>query len=265
MRSISTPLGIFCLLVTLITSVNAKDGEPENTHPLSAKKRAAYTSQFNTIVTVMTKKIAEDSTQVQSYSQRADALFFLGKFKEAVADYEKMVKLDPKLNDSHWRRGIAYFYARQYKQAAHQFEIYNSFDNVDRENGIWRFFSQGRAYGIKKARKGLLKYKKDDREPFPDVYRLFSQRITGDAILKKISAAKISDNDREKRFFYAQLYIGLNHALHDRNKLAIKHLREAVKNTWGPKAGFGPHYMWQVGRLHYELLTMKKKSIKTKK
>jgi lipoprotein NlpI len=265
MRLISTPLGILCLIATLITSVNAAENKPEKPHPLPAEKRAAYTSQFNTIVTVMTKKITTDPTQVQSYSQRADAYFFLGKFKEAVADYEKMVKLDPKLNASHWRRGIAYFYATQFKQASHQFEIYNSFDNVDRENGIWRFFSQGRAYGIKKARKGLLKYKKDDREPFPDVYRLFSQGITGDAILKKITAAKISDDEREKRFFYAQLYIGLNHALNDRNKLAIKHLREAVKNTWGPKAGYGPHYMWQVGRLHYELLTAKKKSIKTKK
>ena len=104
-----------------------------------------------------------------------------------------MVELDPKIAPSHWRRGIAYFYAKKYKQAANQFEIYHTFDDVDRENGIWRFFSQAKAYGLKKAREGLLKYEKDDREPFPDVYRLFAEEITPEQILDRIRDAKITD------------------------------------------------------------------------
>lgn len=238
----------------------------EKAHPLSEKQRAASRATLEKVVKQSTAAIAAAPSKVAGYSRRGDALFFLGRFKEAVADYDKMVELDAALEKPHWRRGIAWFYAKQYKQAAHQFEIYNSFDNVDRENGIWRFFSQARAYDIKTARKGLLKYKKDDREPFPDVYKLFSEELTGKPILKKINAAKISDTEREKRLFYAQLYIGLNHALHDRDEKAVNHLRAAVANTWGPKAGYGPHYMWQVGRLHYELLTEKlnKKSKKTK-
>ncbi len=171
-----------------------------------------------------------------------------------MADYEKMVELDPKTAPSHWRRGIAYFYAKKYKEAAHQFEIYHTFDNVDRENGIWRFFSQTKADGLKTAKAGLLKYEKDDREPFPDVYRLFAEEITPDQILARISQAKISPEERQKREFYAQLYIGLNHALHNRNKLAQKHLAEAIKNPWPKNAGYGPKYMWQVGRVQYDLL-----------
>ncbi len=97
------------------------------------------------------------------------------------------------------------------------------------------------------------------------MYRLFSNDTTGAAILKKIAAAKIGNNEREKRLFYAHLYVGLNHALHDRDKRAIKHLREAVANKWGPKAGYGPHWMWQVGRLHYELLMKKSKQSNHKK
>ncbi len=173
---------------------------------------------------------------------------------ERVADYEKMVELDPKLATSHWRRGIAYFYAKQYKDAANQFEIYHSFDDVDRENGIWRFFSQTKAYGLEKAKEGLLKYEKDDREPFPDVYRLFAEQITPEQILDRIAKADIDDEEREKREFYAHLYIGLNHAIQNRKEPARKHLAEAVKNKWGRKAGYGPHYMWQVGRVHYDLL-----------
>ena len=191
-------------------------------------------------------------------SARGDAHFKLGEFAQAVAEYEKMVEQDPSLEKSHWRRGIAYFYAGRYDKAAHQFEIYNTFDNVDRENGIWRYFSQFKAHGKEKAREGLLKYAKDDREPFPDVYQLFEGKKTPEQILTKIKEAQLGDEDREMRSFYAHLYIGLNFAVEGKPEEAKPHLRKAVDNKWGPKSGFGPNYMWHVGRLHFDLLTAKK-------
>ena len=98
-------------------------------------------------------------------------------------------------------------------------------------------------------------YEKDDRQPFPDVYRLFAGEIEPAGILQRIDDAEISDGEREKRLFYAQLYIGLNYAVEGEEELAREHLREAVANEWGRAAGGGPSYMWQVGRLHFELLT----------
>src|SRR6185295_12287929 len=109
-------------------------------------------------------------------------------------------------------------------------------------------FSQRRAFGKEKAQEGLLKYEKDDREPFPDVYQLFQGKRTPEEILAKIGAAKIDDDERESRLFYAHLYIGLNFAVEDKPDAAIPQLRKAVANTWGPKAGYGPSYMWHVGR-----------------
>src|SRR5204862_70271 len=112
------------------------------------------------------------------YSLRGDAFFKRGQFAKAAADYNKMVEIDKALDTGHWRRGIAWFYAGDYPKAAGQFEAYHSFDNVDRENGIWRYFSQAKAFGIPKAREGLLKYAKDDREPFPGLYQLFEGKTT---------------------------------------------------------------------------------------
>ena len=222
--------------------------------PLSETEKAEFSTKFQEAIAKTTKQIAESPEKTSLYSERGDARFFAGNFKGAVEDYEKMVVQNPKLASSHWRRGIAYFYAEEYKKAAGQFEIYHTFDDVDRENGIWRFFSQTKAYDLKKAREGLLKYEKDDREPFPDVYRLFAEEITPEQILKKIADAELSTTERQKREFYAHLYIGLNHALHDRDDLARKHLAEAVKNKWPREAGYGPNYMWHVGRVHYDLL-----------
>ncbi len=222
--------------------------------PLSEAERSALTTRFQDVIEETTAEIVSSPGKISLYSARGDARFFSGDFEGAVADYEMMVRLDPQSEMSHWRRGIAYFYAKNYEKAARQFEIYHTYDDVDRENGIWRFFSQTKAYGLEKAREGLLKYKKDDREPFPDVYRLFAGDITPEGILERIGSAEISANEREKREFYAHLYIGLNHALHNRNDLARTHLAEAVKNNWGQAGSYGPHYMWQVGRVQYELL-----------
>jgi outer membrane protein assembly factor BamB len=188
------------------------------------------------------------------FSRRGDARFFKGEVGGALADYDRMVELEPGLLAQHWRRGIAAFYAGDYEKAAKQFEAYDSYDDVDRENGIWRYFSQVKAYGAAKAKEGLLKYKKDDREPFPSVYAMFEGRTTPEAILAGIAAAAIDDEEREKRLFYAELYIGLNLAVEGKAEAARPHLRKAVENRWGPKAGYGPAYMWHVGRLQAERL-----------
>ena len=175
---------------------------------------------------------------------------FLGKFAEAEADYKKMSALKPDLDASHWRLGIAMYFAQHPEDAAAQFDRYHSFDNVDRENGIWRYLSHRAAFGKEKAREQLLKYEKDDRPPFREVYQLFEGTMTADQVLQSISP-DLPESSRRSRLFYAHLYVGLNDAVEDKPEAALKALREAVKNEWPREAGFGPDYMWHVGRLEY--------------
>lgn len=243
-----------CLTAAFLTLGLSCLGDDQPAAPLSAERSAELTKSFEKNRDDATKAIEANPTNMGAYSKRGDAYFFLGKFAESVADYDQMLKIDDSEANSHWRRGIALFYAGKYKDAATQFESYHSFDQVDRENGIWRYFSQYKAYGKEKAREGLLKYEKDDREPFPSVYKLFAGMMKPDEILEKIEKAEISADEREKRLFYAHLYIGLNHAVEGDAAAAQRHLRLSTLNKWGPVAGFGPNYMWHVGRLHEELL-----------
>jgi lipoprotein NlpI len=191
-----------------------------------------------------------DADPVGKYSRRGDLHMFLGKFAEAEADYKKMSELKPDLDASHWRLGIAMYLAGHPEDAAAQFDRYHSFDNVDRENGIWRYLSHRAAFGKEKAREQLLKYEKDDRPPFREVYQLFEGTMTADQVLQSISP-DLPESSRQSRLFYAQLYVGLNEAAEDKPDAALKALREAVKNEWPREAGFGPNYMWHVGRLQY--------------
>ncbi len=223
-------------------------------HPLPAAERSRLKESFDEAVARWTKAVEADPKSVEAYSRRGDARFFRGDFADSVSDYDKMVELDAEQAAQHWRRGIAFFYAGQHAKAAAQFEAYHTHDDVDRENGIWSFLSQAKAHGLEKARQGLLKYKKDDREPFPAVYQLFAGTTTPEKILEQIKSAAIDDAERDKRLFYAHLYIGLDFAVEGKVDAAEAHLRQAVANAWPRKAGFGPNYMWHVGRLHYELL-----------
>lgn len=222
--------------------------------PLPPERVERMQKSFEKSAQELSDQIKNQPKEIDLYSQRGDALFFQGKFAAAVADYNHMVELDDKLETAHWRRGIAWFYAEDYEQAAHQFEIYHTFDQVDRENGIWRYLSQVKALGREQARQGLLKYAKDDREPFPSVYKLFAGDITPEEILNGINGAELTKEDRAKRLFYAELYIGLNYFVDDEPELAQTHLAAAVKNEWARKAGYGPNYMWHVGRLQEQIL-----------
>ncbi|MCA9075186.1 MAG: hypothetical protein KDA93_09140 [Planctomycetaceae bacterium] len=234
------------LTVTLLTITSVR---------LNADERTFEPSRWQARVASLTKSLEAAPDDVDLLSSRGDAYFFLGQFDASAGDYDRMVQLDESRDASHWRRGIAWFYAGEFEKAAGQFERYHSFDNVDRENGIWRYLCQVKAHGVETAEQGLLKYEKDDREPFGDVYRLFSGDIAPETILTRIKMADIADGEREKRLFYANLYIGLWHAVHDRPGEAQPFLHNAVNNTWAPTAGYGPHYMWHVGRVHHNLIS----------
>lgn len=252
-RLVAIVVALFLVAVKSGLADESKLAEP----PLTVEQQTTLTKAFEKSLVEAAKLVEDDSKNTNAYSRRGDAYFFLGRFDEAVADYDQMAKLDESLANSHWRRGIALFYAGRFKDAAAQFESYHSFDQVDRENGIWRYLSQHKAYGQKKAREGLLKYEKDDREPFPSVYKLFAGTMTPQQILDAIDKAEISKDEREKRLFYAYLYIGLNYAVEGDDAAAQRHLRLSTLNKWGPSVGYGPSYMWQVGRLHEELLRTK--------
>ena len=195
---------------------------------------------------------------VDQYSERGDLHMFLGEFEEAEFDYLQMVKLKPELDVSHWRLGIAMFFANHPKKAAEQFDRYNSFDNIDRENGIWRYLSHYRAFGKEEAKRQLLRYEKDDRPPFKEVYRLFDGTLSASDVLQAIPA-DLQEGSRDSRLFYSYLYIGMNEVVEGQVEDAKASLLNATLNTWPRKAGFGPNYMWHIGRLQYiELIKVSK-------
>jgi formylglycine-generating enzyme required for sulfatase activity len=220
-------------------------------------------AELRETVARLSREIEARPAEVKAYSARGDAYFFLGDAARAAADYDRMIALDATQGPPHWRRGIALFYAGRYAEAARQFEQFHTVDAVDRENGIWRFLSQAREQGVARARANLLKYDRADREPFPAIYRMIGGEIGADAVAAAIESAAIDESERVKRRFYAHLYVGLLRAVEDRPAEALEPLRRAAANPWPERAGFGPHYMRHVARVHAERLEEQLRLLKT--
>ena len=189
---------------------------------------------------------------VREFSRRGDARLFLGKAKESVADFEKMIALDPSQDAPHWRLGIAYYFSGDFAKSAKQFEKYHAYDDHDRENGVWKFFAQARAESIEKARAEMLIYKRFDREPFPAVYEMLEGKKTTAEVLAELEKKGLKDHLLV--MFFAHYYIGWYEQLLGNKEAAKQHLAEAVTLSQKAAASGGPGYMGQVARLHYEAL-----------
>ncbi len=227
------------------------NGQAVEQHPLSPDEREAIREKFEAVLQNSPVPVTGTADATQVHSRRGDALFFLRRYQQSVAEYQAMTELDPSLDASHWRLGIALFFADEPAKAAAQFEKYHSFDNVDRENGIWRYLSQCKATDAQIAKKELLRYDKDDREPFPAVYKLFDGSLSPEAALRTIPG-DLPAIELDKRLFYTELYIGVHAAAQGKHAEAKKFLSLAVSRKWPRDSGFGPNYMWHVARVQLE-------------
>lgn len=238
--------GLFCLLASAALAT-----EP----PIAAPERARMLAEFTAQLAPLDHAIAAGPPGVMLHSRRGDCHLFLGQFAAAVADFEKMIALDPRQDAPHWRLGIAYYFTGQFAKAAKQFEKYHAYDGGDRENGLWKFFGDAKVTGLEPARRAMLVYTRFDREPFPGLYELFAGKKTTDALFADLKARQLDANP--KVMFFANYYGGLNEEFLGRRERALTLLRAAVASPWRLTEG-GPAYMWQVARLHYELLAAAK-------
>lgn len=226
------------------------------TPALPAAARGTMIAGFERTLAQTSAALAKTPDSVQLYSERGDSHLFLGHFKEAVADFEKMIALDPGKDASHWRLGIAYYFSAEFAKSARQFAKYHAYDGRDRENGIWKFLAQAKIDGIEKALREMLPYARFDREPFPILYEMFAGNKTGEEVLADTERKGLKGNTLVQ--FFAHYYVGLNEELLGRRESAQTHLREAVRLFSEPDISGGPGYMWQVARLHYEALVNSK-------
>jgi len=197
------------------------------------------------------RAIELDPKEAAAYDLRGSEQFKLGRLTESLADFDRFLKLKPDASAGHWKRGITLYYLGKYDEGRKQFEGYEKVDINDVENAVWHFLCVARKDGVAKARASLLKIGKDQRVPMMDVYALFAGKAKPEEVLQAAEAGRPTAAQKNARLFYAHLYLGLYHEAQGNAELARKHLGEATDNH---RVG---HYMWDVARVHRDLLRKK--------
>ena len=210
--------------------------------------------QHKKALELLDKAVAKDPKSAVAYQLRGLTKFKLGDIAGSIADFDKFIDLEPAQKARHWQRGISYYYAGRYDDGMRQFEGYQTVDSNDVENAVWRYLCQAKKDGIKKARADMLKIGKDARVPMKEIYELFAGRLKPGDVLDAAKAGKPSEDKLNERLFYAHLYLGLFFESEGDAKKALEHLTVAADHKIG-------HYMWDVARVHRDLL---RKDIKKK-
>jgi lipoprotein NlpI len=165
-------------------------------------KHVEAVADFTWVVTL-------DPKATVAYDLRGSEQFKQGQIAESIRDFDKYLSLAPEQEPHHWRRGISYYYAGKYDAGAKQFADYQTVENNDVENAVWRFLCMARGQGVEEARESLLKIKNDPRVPMMAIYALFAGRAKPDDVLAAARAGNPPSQQLRERLFYAALYIGL--------------------------------------------------------
>lgn len=209
------------------------------------------TGKFTEAIAALTKVLELDPKNAEALDRRGNACFKAGLIEESARDFDQYIKVVPDAANGHWRRGITLYYAKRYDDGRKQFEGYEKVDTNDVENAVWHFLCVARKDGVAKARQSLLKIGRDGRVPMMEVYSLYAGKSKPEDVL---SVAQAGDPDKQSlnsRLFYAHLYLGLYYEVEGKPDLALKHLSESAEHRIG-------HYMWDVARVHRDLLKMQR-------
>lgn len=195
-----------------------------------------------------------DPKAAEAYNRRGSEYFKLGQIAKSIADFDKFLELRPGETPGHWMRGISYYYAGRFDEGRKQFEGYERVDRNDVENAVWRYICMARTVGVDKARESLLKIGNDKRVPMMQVYALFRGQAKPEDVLAAAQAGQPSAKELNQRLFYAHLYLGLYAEAGGDQKQAREHIRKAAEDY--KVVG---HYMWDVARVHWDLLRKEEK------
>ncbi|MBI1902102.1 MAG: tetratricopeptide repeat protein [Planctomycetia bacterium] len=194
-----------------------------------------------------TRLVELEPQNADHYDRRGSALFCLGMVQESIADFDRAIELDRRLEKQHWKRGIAYYYAGEFEKGQKQFEAYQTVDDNDVENAVWRYLCMCGTAGRQRAAAEILKIKNDTRVPMMQVYDLYRGAARPDDVLAAVKRDDPGEDELHQRLFYAHLYLGLYYDASGEKRKALEEMEKADKLVIG-------HYMWDVAHVHAERL-----------
>lgn len=231
----------------------AVDAEPKNPRAHYVLGKILDTQQSDAEALAEYGRVIElDPAMAGAYQARGWVNFKLGKFNESLADFDACIKRSPASAPHLWQRGIVCYYAGKFDEGRAQFDSHQMVNPSDVENAVWHFLCNARAHGVDKARADLIRISGDRRVPMAEVYALFAGTGSEQKVIAAAQSGNVAVSELHRALFYAHLYLGLYfEALGDAKK-AREHMEKAAKDFRENQA------MGDVARVHLQVLNRKK-------
>lgn len=139
---------------------------------------------------------------LRAIMNRASDDFRAGRVTEALRGFDRVATLSPADAPYLWQRGIAQYYAGQFRECRDMFISHRTVNPDDVENAVWHFLCVARAESPEAARKQMLPVGPDARVPMREVYQMFLGRMTDAQVMKAAGTDPTAQ-------FFARLYVGL--------------------------------------------------------
>ena len=131
-------------------------GEPSAVELRSRALLALRQGENETAIQMADALIEQDADQPASMLLAADVYLRCGKSDAAVEWFDRYLKARPEALPGLWQRGIALYFAGDYKRGAVQFEEHRKVNPHDVENAAWHFLCVARSESIETARRLVL-------------------------------------------------------------------------------------------------------------
>jgi lipoprotein NlpI len=233
----------------LLTIDQAISQSPEKPELYLARARLhAKARRHEKAIADYSKVIELDPKLSQAYDERGSERLTAGQIEESIQDFDRFLAANPQFEPHHWKRGIAYYYAEKFDQGTNQFDSHQTVNPNDVENAVWRYLCMARDKDVPTARKSLIPIRGDTRVPMMELYELYAGRGSADEVNAAVDAGNPSPDELNVRKFYAHLYLGLYHEAAGNKPLAKEHLTAAADKHEIS------HYMWDIARMHVDKL-----------
>ncbi|WP_395749576.1 tetratricopeptide repeat protein [Prosthecobacter sp.] len=198
------------------------------------------------LTALLSHAVAQEKNETpDALFQQGVELFFAAKPKESVAAFDKLITLVPDAKPQLWQRGLALYYAGDFKGGREQFEVHQTVNGNDVENAAWHFLCIAKGEGVEAARKVFIPIEGDSRIPMKEVHELFAGKGSEEAVLK---AAEEGAGERLRNHrCFAHLYLGLYFEATGDDVKAKAHMLKAAKDF------SMDHYMGRVAQVHVKL------------
>lgn len=228
--------------------------EPKNRNALALRARYYLEARQDTkALADFDSVIALDTNSPVLYQHRGWCRFRLGKFNEAIADFDTVINKIPSEEPKHWQRGIVYYYAKRFAEGKKQFELHQTVNPQDVENAVWHFLCTARLSGLEAARASLIPITGDTRVPMAQVQSLFAGKARPQDVLKAAEAGELKPPKSDSPLFYAHLYLGLYYEATGDDLKCREHIQKAVTEFSSDSL------MGDVARVHAQVLKQRRK------